>query len=400
MRPIGNLDVVDPINGCSGWGLDPDTPYANIAIHFYANAEAGTPGSVFLGSTTANLPRPDVNSATGYPGNHGFNWVMPTYFMTPFRPKIYAYAIDTSGSGINPLLGGAPKIMPFLVRTITNNASTWPITISASSRWGSAISSLKWKSLEFIDAMDHGRLLQSACQFYDYINSWGPECYNPTEAGNDSDGGGEGSSTQIISMQANANQMTTSCNMAFYCPPGSTTDGCSSGPINTTVLSGFTFSKVVTIGISAAVSNAERVIKYDTTYQVPNNETHLGYAVFEAIANYVNAGNFTRVLLYDKLNHTYSQASPTSTFQGTNKPVIISTTDYNWAIGLYTPLVKDNQPYYGYMGDGTFIKSNYVQQMSNLTAGASYTFTGYLIIGNVSEVMNTLADLITVYPNT
>jgi hypothetical protein len=68
---IGYLDVAHPEQGCQGWALDLDNPNASITIHFYANAPAGSPGSVYLGSTFANRSRPDVNSA-GYPGNHGF----------------------------------------------------------------------------------------------------------------------------------------------------------------------------------------------------------------------------------------------------------------------------------------------------------------------------------------
>ena len=80
---IGFLDVAHPEQGCQGWGLDPDNPNANIRIDFYANAPAGASGSVLIGSTIANLSRPDVNFGTGYSGNHGFYWQMPITLTTP-----------------------------------------------------------------------------------------------------------------------------------------------------------------------------------------------------------------------------------------------------------------------------------------------------------------------------
>src|SRR5258708_1304490 len=63
--PIGWLDHIE--NGTAfGWGLDPDTPAQSITINFYAD---GPPGlGAFIGATTADASRPDVNQATGSPG--------------------------------------------------------------------------------------------------------------------------------------------------------------------------------------------------------------------------------------------------------------------------------------------------------------------------------------------
>jgi hypothetical protein len=55
--PLGNFDTANPGAGCTGWALSPDNPYLALTIHFYTNAAAGSSGSVFTGSTTANLLR-------------------------------------------------------------------------------------------------------------------------------------------------------------------------------------------------------------------------------------------------------------------------------------------------------------------------------------------------------
>jgi len=67
---------------------------------------------------------------------------------------------------------------------IRAKAGVSDIVITTTSRLAGAIHSLKWNDMEFIDSLDHGRQLQSACSF-DMARP-GPfwaECFNPTEAG-------------------------------------------------------------------------------------------------------------------------------------------------------------------------------------------------------------------------
>jgi hypothetical protein len=403
MKPIGNFDIADPKNGCTGWAIDPDTPSAAVSIAFYANQPAGTAGSVYMGNATANLPRPDVNAATGYPGNHGFNWVIPTHFLNPCQPRVYVYAIDTSGTGVNPLLSGSPKIMPLLVESVSNGATT-PIVVTASSRFGGAIDSINWKNLEFINSSDHGRCLQSASQFYDYANSWSPECYNPTEAGSNADGSGSCSHSQINAMSASANVLHTQCNMAFYCAPGSSSPGCASA-VNTVATSSHLLEKTVTVGISAAIYNSQNIIQYDVTYTIPSTETHLAKGTFEIIAAYINGGNFTTVRLYDQPSQGLAQVSIPTNFTTTPKPVIISTEDNQWAIGIYSPIVTQNQSTslggYDYSGSpNDYIKTGLVKYLDNIIAGNQYTFRFYLIIGTLTDVQTSLIELIAAFPNT
>src|SRR5437016_3777423 len=81
--PIGWLDVVTPDYRLVGWTLDPDSPEQNLDVHFYVDGPAGR--GVLVGAVVANLPRPDVNNATGYPGDHGFSFAIPEQYRSGYR---------------------------------------------------------------------------------------------------------------------------------------------------------------------------------------------------------------------------------------------------------------------------------------------------------------------------
>ncbi|MGC2237752.1 MAG: FG-GAP-like repeat-containing protein [Pyrinomonadaceae bacterium] len=113
MATIGFLDSVNPITRrAKGWTLDPNKPEASIVVHFYIDGPAGT--GTFVGQAIANIPRPDVNTNTGYPGDHGFSFPIPPQYFNGVNHTIYAYGLDTSGSGNqNSVLTGSPKTFNF-----------------------------------------------------------------------------------------------------------------------------------------------------------------------------------------------------------------------------------------------------------------------------------------------
>ena len=111
--PIGYLDSIDQTTRVArGWSLDPDNPQTSNMVHFYINGPAGnTQGSgTFLSAVTANIYRPDVNTSTGYPGNHGYEYTIPAQYCDGLSHTIYAYGIDT-GPNANALLTGSPKTL-------------------------------------------------------------------------------------------------------------------------------------------------------------------------------------------------------------------------------------------------------------------------------------------------
>ena len=118
--PIGSFDGVESTGFAWGWSLDPDNANSSIAIHFYIDGPAGT--GTYIGQVVANTARPDVNSVTGYPGDHGFGYQIPIQYLNGQTHSLYAYGIDTGGDA-NTLLGGSPKTF-----TITSpNAFTYDL---------------------------------------------------------------------------------------------------------------------------------------------------------------------------------------------------------------------------------------------------------------------------------
>ncbi len=84
-----------------------DAPSQSISVDVYKDGPAGS-GS-FVGRYPANQPRPDVNSAFGITGNHGFVIATPDAFKDGQQHQVYIYAINNSPSGQNPQLSGSPK---------------------------------------------------------------------------------------------------------------------------------------------------------------------------------------------------------------------------------------------------------------------------------------------------
>ena len=95
------------------------------------------------------------------------------------------------------------------------------IVITTTNRLAGAIHSLTWNGKEFIDSFDHGRQLQSAASFdCARPGEFWAECFNPTEAGSRSDGAGPSSSSRLLRIQAQGNQLTTTTQMAYWLAPG------------------------------------------------------------------------------------------------------------------------------------------------------------------------------------
>jgi len=102
--PEGYLDAAD-CESVRGWAWDADTPNVAIPIAIYIDGQTGQI------SETARIPASLYRSDLGKYGNsyHAFNWTIPTQFRDGKSHKVYAYAIDTSGNGPNPLISGSPK---------------------------------------------------------------------------------------------------------------------------------------------------------------------------------------------------------------------------------------------------------------------------------------------------
>ncbi|MDQ6809818.1 MAG: hypothetical protein M3Z64_10430, partial [Verrucomicrobiota bacterium] len=92
-----------------------------------------------------------------------------------------------------------------------NDPAFGQITVSTSSQYAGAVSSIRWHDKEFINNWDHGRQLQPNSEFFNRY-----ECYNPYEAGSKDDGSKPTTSSRLLALAASGNQLESTTQMAWY----------------------------------------------------------------------------------------------------------------------------------------------------------------------------------------
>lgn len=202
------------------------------------------------------------------------------------------------------------------------------IVIKTTTRLAGAIDSLTWGGREFVDSVDHGRQLQSACAFGDGKPGFHAEGYNPTEAGSRHDGTGATSSSVLLHLKADGNVLETRTRMAFWLRPGESSEGMPAR--NTKILSDVVLSKRVKI--------EGKVLDYRVTFTVP--EAH-PYGQYEALTGYMPP-EFSVFLVFDPKS---GETRPLSDGPGEQPlPVLLSTPSGSHAMGVWSP---DPSPGYG-----------------------------------------------------
>lgn len=276
--------------------------------------------------------------------------------------------------------------------TIRRKAGDSEIVITTTSRLAGAIHSLTWNGKEFIDSFDHGRQLQSAASFDCSLpGEFWAERFNPTEAGSRSDGVGPTSSSKLLSLSATENELQTTARMAYWLAPGQKSSG--RPALNEKIRSDHLISKHVRIGYQ----NHANVIEYLATFTVPKGEQHT-YAQFEALTGYMPAEFET----FWTFNPETEKLKPIDDGPGEqNLPVILSTKDGNYAMGVYSP----EQPSAGFehAGYGRFrftaakvVKWNCVFRIRNKQGvpAAKYPFRVFVAVGTREDVRQALASLV------
>ena len=84
-----------------------DASSQSIDVHFYAEDPNNLGVYTFIGFTTANQYRLDVNQYLNISGNHGYSFTVPVQFR---YMNIYAFGINIF-SGTNTLLSNCPKVV-------------------------------------------------------------------------------------------------------------------------------------------------------------------------------------------------------------------------------------------------------------------------------------------------
>ncbi len=294
--------------------------------------------------------------------------------------------------------------------TLSGIAAGKPITISTSARTASAVNSLVWNGVDFIDDHDHGRQLQSASNHGLSGVAFCPEGYNPTQAGSVNDGAGPTSSSTLISEQVTNNQLRTAGKMAFWQAPGQTNPaGCTA--YNTTLLSDHTVSTTYTLGVGINGVLIDNLIRHDVTFDIPHGPgVNFFYHQMEALTGYMPP-SFSKFRTWNPATNALNLINAPNAEQ--SLPLIFSTDDDNYAIGVYSQnLPEPTLPSAGYgafffpgaasdAGPGTGVsKWNIVYREGNanrpqdLQTQTSLTYTSYLAVGTVQQVQESLAALV------
>jgi hypothetical protein len=277
--------------------------------------------------------------------------------------------------------------------SISANVFGSPLVISTSGRFAGAINSLTWNGKQFLNSNDHGREMQSASSF-DGLG----ECWNPTEAGSEKDGLGNSSTSRLLGINASGNQLQTTTQMAFWTSVGgSYPNGCGGNTAitvaqNKTNLSNDTLDKKVTIGFNGL----QNVIEYLVTFHVTDNHSS---AAFEAVTGYMPP-EFSSFWIFDPATVTLTSGNSIMHalydfhyFQQT-LPVILSTGDQQYAMGIYSPdlpIAGYTNPY-GYFNFPGTTKWTAVYEQGNTPAG-SYSFRNYVVVGTLQEVQDGMTAL-------
>ncbi|MHA7262571.1 zinc metalloprotease [Arthrobacter sp. TMN-37] len=112
--PIGSLDsvTVDKTSGTPsltvhGWAMERENPMASIPVHIYVT---GPDGKKTGTAWQADMPRDDVNSALGVPGDHGYSARVPA-------PLAGNYTVCAFGIGVSPFASVNPRLGCTVVNT-------------------------------------------------------------------------------------------------------------------------------------------------------------------------------------------------------------------------------------------------------------------------------------------
>ena len=198
-----------------------------------------------------------------------------------------------------------------------------PLRIEAAQGLAGAVSSIRFRGREYIDAADHGRELQGAVQF-----GLG-ECLNPTLAGASRDRPGRSSSV-LLSVSAGPSRYRVSTRMAYWLRPGApcTPDvGPRTKAPNRTAVSDLVYSQDMTPGYEG---HANAVL---VRVAIRSREPRPPASV-EALTGYMPP-DFDTFLLYDAQERTFRQDDALADTSGErDSPMILSTADGRSAMGV------------------------------------------------------------------
>jgi hypothetical protein len=275
----------------------------------------------------------------------------------------------------------APLVEPL---TINGTFKDRTVLVTATKRSAGAIESLQWGGVEFLDANDHGRDLQSALSF-DGLG----ECDNPTEAGASWDGNHPRSTSSLLHRGVVVgNVLSTTAHMAYWIRKGHHSAECK------TALNEGDPSPVSSTGLSKTVRflpGFDNVLEHRITFDLARPRA---MAVIEVLTAYMP----DRFDTFYKYNPASDRMEPLSDGPGEQElPVVLSMGDGKHALGIYTPQVGSEKlagPGYGRfrLSYAHVTKSNVVFRQQDAAAGP-HRFLVYTVFGTLDDVQASLRRL-------
>lgn len=254
-----------------------------------------------------------------------------------------------------------------------------PLLLRSEPRFAGAISSLRFRGVEHLDASDHGRLLQGAISF-----EGEGECLNPTLAGASSDR--RRGSSRLEAASAGPTTYATLTRMAYWLRPGQTCtrpNGQRRPAVNKTRLSDVAYAQRLTPGWRGQANAVHHAITITTA--VPRR-----YAVVEALTAYTPPG-FSSVLLYDPAADRLEPDPHALANPGEQaRPVVLATPDGSSALAFFSP---DPNARYGRFLFPDTSKINVVFRPPSAYAPGSHAYEVVTVIGTADEVRATLRAL-------
>ena len=299
--------------------------------------------------------------------------------------------------------------------TISGSAFGQPLTVSTSTQYGGAVSSIRWGDKEYINNWDHGRQLGPSSYFFNRF-----ECYNPYETGTKEDGNGPTSSSRLLAMQASGNRLESRTQMSWYLSSRETRPGygdlCGDPkfwlpvPPYTGPLSEYRVHKIVTIGF-AGMPN---VIEFLSELYIPERVLK-GSNQIVAVTPY----DFRAIWSYDVVSKDYRTIRGRGGEDDNIK--VAATPDGSYALGFYSPEILQQyrdaidtanwwaifppDPFFPDPRDPSQPDPDYacvhIGSMNRYESfnGPGYTDDrAYLVIGNLAQVRETLANLHVQFP--
>lgn len=260
-------------------------------------------------------------------------------------------------------------LIPFFVVAAPQPAMTisnGQLVVKTCTHDAGAVCSVQLRGVEYIDDHDHGRQMQSASSF-DGLG----EAFNPTEAGSEQDGVNPSASTsKLIASWQTSNTLATFTQMAFW------------RPVGWHFISQHTLNKRVYV-------MPDNVIEYSVQFNVPAGEQHSS-ATFETLTGYMPA-QFSSFWTYNPVTQSIGTLSDGPGEQ--NLPVILSTPDWQHAMGVWSPeLPQADWPAAGYgrwrFAPEQVVKWNAVYRFAN--PSGSYHFRIYVFAGTMAEVVENM----------